>query len=257
MRAKTLAIITCANRDNPYFRDALNSLGAANSNAAAQRILVANGGWDPPLQIQACFDLVVRTDRSGLGYSRNLGAEASTAEWITFFDSDDLLDSNYTKNTIAFVEKHPNTNFFFNSPLMISESGIPIPEWAPRLRRIPARLALRIAHPYTGATLVIRKSLFSEIRGYQWAGYAEDYELSLRLIHKHPKNNPIYQNTDAIYYYRQHQATMSGNLIHKIRGLRAVQFHHFLAHKKPSMLIGILVSTARFYLTKFSDHKKK
>lgn len=252
MQTHTLSIITCANRDNPYFRDALTSLCAANSHATTQRILVANGGWEPPRHIQKHFDLVVKTAKSGLGYSRNLGVEASTTEWITFFDSDDLLDSSYIKNTIAFIKNNTNIDFFFNTPLMVLESGAPIHAWIPRLRRIPPRLALRIAHPYTGATLVIRKGLFCEMRGYQWPGYAEDYDFSLRLIHKHPKLSSIHQNREAIYYYRKHPATMSGDISNKIRGLRAVQAHHLIAHKKPSMLIGILISTARLHLTKLN-----
>jgi glycosyltransferase involved in cell wall biosynthesis len=243
-----LSIVTCANRVNPYFDAAIQSLAAVCDGQSVQRVLVANGGWQPGEAIAKGFDLVVTTAESGLGHARNLGIERSAGEWVTFFDSDDLLDTQYVAATLAGIERHAEEAFFFNTTAMIAENGELMADWIPALQRYPDSVALRLAHPYTGATLVIRSDLFRHAGGYCWKGYAEDYELTLRLVFGHAGRTVPSRNLDAIYLYRQHGDTMSGNVRKKIEGVRAVQLHHLLRHRRWSMLLGVFVSTLRLVL---------
>lgn len=250
-----LSIITCANRSNPYFAEAIASLAQACAGHPVQRVLVANGGWQPTESIAAGFDLVVTTADRGLGLARNLGARHSAGEWMTFFDSDDLLDPTYVAETLAAIEApqaRDGMPFFFNATSMISEQGETMQDWRPALGRIPDALALRLAHPYTGATLVVRTALFQEMGGYCWSGYAEDYELTLRLFFGPAGRHSPHRHAGAIYRYRQHGDTMSGSLRGKIRGVRAVQWHYLRHHGRLSMLLGVLASTLR--LARVPDH---
>lgn len=240
-----LSIVTCANRVNPYFDAAIQSLAVACAGQRVQRVLVANGGWQPSASIRDGFDLVVTTEQGGLGHARNLGVAHSTGEWVTFFDSDDLLDARYVAATLAFTGRPAAGAFFFNTTAMVAESGELMADWTPALQRYPDALALRLAHPYTGATLVIRSELFRHIGGYQWQGYAEDYELTLRLVFQQPHRQAPARNPEAVYLYRQHGDTMSGNARKKVEGVRAVQMHHLLTHRRWSMLLGVLASTLR------------
>ena len=210
-----------------------------------QRVLVANGGWQPSDAIAKGFDLVVTTSQSGLGHARNLGVERCTGEWVSFFDSDDLLSSSYIGATLDAADRHPTDDFFFNTTAMVADSGELMADWTPALKRYPDSLALRIAHPYTGATLVIRSELFRRVGGYQWTGYAEDYELTLRLVFEHGRRQMPLRNLDAVYFYRQHGDTMSGDVRKKIEGVRAVQLHHLRMHRRWSMLLGVVASTLR------------
>lgn len=245
MNPPKLSIVTCANRPNPFFDTAIQSLAKACAGFSVQRVLVANGGWEPEASIARGFDLVVATPLGGLGHARNLGVEHSAGEWVTFFDSDDLLDPQYVAATLAAIERQAKQDFFFNTTAMIAEDGALMADWVPALQRCPDPLALRLAHPYTGATLVIRSMLFRRMGGYQWQGYAEDYELTLRLVFEHGRRHAPVRNSGAVYLYRQHGDTMSGNLRKKIQGVRAVQRHHFWTHRRWSMALGILVSTLR------------
>lgn len=239
-----LSIVTCANRTNPYFDAAVASLAQACAGQPVQRVLVANGGWQPDARTATGFDLIVTTPENGLGHARNLGVERAGGDWVTFFDSDDLLDAAYVAETLAATERSGAAGFFYNTTAMITAAGEPMTGWTPALQRYPDGVALRLAHPYTGATLVIRRALFRQAGGYRWKGYAEDYELTLRLVFDHAGRPPA-RNARAVYLYRQHGDTMSGDMRKKIEGVRAVQVHHLLAHRRWSMLLGVLASTLR------------
>ena len=238
-----LTIIVCANRDNPHFAAALKSLDEARSRTiGVEQLLVANGGWKPPATIAGHFDTIIHLESGGLGLSRNAGVEKAKGEWISFFDSDDLLDPDYLKETIAAVQNAAADTIFFNRVRMIDERDAVLPPLF-HLENLPDFLSLRLAHPFTGATIVIKRSAFLAEGGYRWSGYAEDYDLTLRLAFSR-SHFRIRRNDKAFYLYRQHPDTMSGNKREKIRGVRNVQLHHARAGY-PSMYLGVVASSLR------------
>ncbi len=238
-----LTIIVCANRDNPFFGAALRSLAEARGRAGdVETILVANGGWDPPAAIADHFDRVLRLEAGGLGMSRNVGVENAKGEWISFFDSDDLLDPDYLRETTAVLRRASDNQIFFNRIRMIDEDGGVLPDRF-RLENLPDFLSVRLAHPFTGATIVIRRSDFLAETGYRWKGYAEDYDLTLRLTFS-KRRFRLARNDRAFYLYRQHGDTMSGDRREKVLGVRDVQLHHARSGH-PSMYLGVAVSSLR------------
>lgn len=251
-----LAIITCANGNNAYFPEAIHSLKlACRGISGVQCILVANGGWTPPTDIANGFDQVVCVDQAGLGQSRNVGAVSANARWITFFDSDDLIDKNYVNNTINFIRnidfKIKDFKLFFNEIKFIDQNSIKMPNKKPILEKIPIPIALRLAHPFTGATIVIQKDFFLEAGGYNWRGYGEDYELSTRLYFDFCANMSN-KNKESIYLYRQHGGTMSSDRNKKILGVIDIQVNRLLVHKQFSFMFGIAISMARLLISKLS-----
>lgn len=246
-----LSIIVCANRDNPFFVEALNTLTTARSGTDdVEAVLIANGGWDPPTPIAGRFDKVIRLAEGGLGRARNEGARQASGKWITFFDSDDALDRAYIEETLRVVATCDTTrDIVFNAVVMMDETGKPFDDGF-RLERLPNRISTIIAHPFTGATLVIGRETFVAAGGYDWQGYAEDYELTLRLM-RPPHNLRIVRNRQSIYLYRQHADTMSGSSVQKIEGVRDVQLHHARAGN-PLMYLGVLISRLRLLKERLS-----
>lgn len=241
-----LTIVVCANRDNPFFAAALQSLTEAQLGISrVETVLVANGGWHPPVEHAALFDLVITTPNSGLGRARNLGVENSSGDWISFFDSDDLMAPDYLKETLAAIAHAKPFDIFFNRVRMIDTNGRTLPDRF-RLERLPNMVSLALAHPFTGATLVIRRTVFLAEGGYQWRGYAEDYDLSLRLFFS-PQRLRFKRNPAAAYLYRQHDDTMSADNSQKIIGVRAVQLHHARSGR-PILYVGALASSLRLLL---------
>ena len=166
------------------------------------------------------------------------------------FDSDDILDGEYIEKTLKSIATCDMAqDVIFNSVVMIDEEGIPFDDGF-RLERLPNKISTIIAHPFTGATLVIGREAFIRVGGYNWHGYAEDYELTLRLM-RTPHNVNIMRNPKAIYFYRQHVDTMSGSSIKKILGVRDVQLHHARAGSY-FMYIGSMISQLRIIKERFS-----
>lgn len=246
-----LSIIVCANRDNPFFCEALDSLAAARDGMSdVETVLIANGGWNPPAEITERFDKGINLAEAGLGRARNEGVRQASGKWITFFDADDALDRAYIKETLKVIATCDVTReIVFNVVVMTDEKGTPFDDGF-RLERLPDRISTIIAHPFTGATLVIGRETFIAAGGYDWQGYAEDYELTLRLMGA-PHNLRIVRNPQSIYLYRQHADTMSGSSIRKIEGVRDVQLHHARTGN-PLMYFGVMISRLRLLKERFS-----
>lgn len=69
---------------------------------------------------------IIQNDRNmGVSYSRNIGIEESSSDYITFLDADDLLDKDFMKIMLAKMRKYPDLDFvrgelccFYNTPAM-------------------------------------------------------------------------------------------------------------------------------------------
>ena len=58
--------------------------------------------------------LLIKTRHRGVSFARNLCIKRSTAEWISFLDSDDLWKKNKLKVIIDNIKSNPKKNFFIH-----------------------------------------------------------------------------------------------------------------------------------------------
>lgn len=248
-QAPPLSIIVCMNSDNPFMDSAFDSLSAACKDLPVEKILVTNGGYIPSKNIADNFDKVIHTVLGGLGYARNRGAELASAEFITFFDSDDILERSYVQRLLSEISVGMlrKETYAYSGTKNIDSAGNPLlASLAARLSKKP-NSALWYKHPFTGATLVIPRDKFILIGGYKWGGYAEDYELSIRLRSNFGKPT-LFQ--DNFYIYRLHGNAMSSGTKNKILGVLAIQSYAFISGKGTLYAAGMVVSTMRLLLCK-------
>lgn len=239
-----LSIIMCMHSDNPFMEKAFESMTRAVAGLPVETILVANGGYRPMEAVAARFDKQVTTAIGGLGYARNRGVEEAEGEFITFFDADDLLERTYVERQLeAIASGLLNGNAYaFSATKNVGPADEPIgASLSARMTREPNR-TLWFKHPFTGATLLIRREHMISIGGYKWSGYAEDYELSVRLRERF---GPAVYLGDNHYIYRLHGAAMSSSVKKKARGVMHIQLHAVVGGKGPRYAAGALVSMCR------------
>ena len=83
-----------------YLNDAIDSL-LNQKSPASEIILIDDGSTDGSAQILDGYSAIptikiFKTSNNGLGPARNLGRMLAKSEYVYFFDSDDLLDPNFT-----------------------------------------------------------------------------------------------------------------------------------------------------------------
>lgn len=237
----------CMHSENPYMGKAFETLTSAVAGLPVETILVANGGYVPGEAILRHFDKHVVTAIGGLGYARNRGVEEAGGEYITFFDADDLLERQYVERILGAIADGSLSGqaYGFSATRNIGPADEPLSaSLSARMTKEPNR-SLWFKHPFTGATLVIRRADFIRIGGYKWSGYAEDYELSVRLRQQF---GPAKYLGDNRYVYRLHGAAMSSSARKKAQGVMHIQLHAFLGGKGARYAAGALISLSRVAL---------
>ncbi len=237
------------NSDNPFMDAAFDSLSAACKDIPVEKILVTNGGYIPQQSIADNFDKVIHAVLGGLGYARNRGVELASAEFITFFDSDDILERSYVQRLLSEISTGTLRKevYAYSGTKNIDAASNPLPpSLSARLSKQP-NAALWYKHPFTGATLLIPRDKFIQVGGYKWGGYAEDYELSIRLRSKF--GAPAFFQ-DNCYIYRLHGNAMSSGKKNKIIGVLAIQSYAFISGKGAAYAAGMFVSAIRLILCK-------
>ncbi len=193
-----------------YLRETVLSVLA--DEGAGQVCVVDDGSTDGSLE--TISDLPVKTIRGetnrGLSHARNLGLARTNSEWITFFDSDDLLVRGSLAARRAALQARPE------SPAVggvlageIDENGIlqalacPLPPGTPLTLDFFRRGGRYCCGPWL---YVFRRSALAEAGGFdENLRLASDSDLLFRLLAR----GPIEILPIATLFYRRHADNIS------------------------------------------------
>ncbi len=116
---KISIIIPTYNREK-YLQECINSIIETKDNNL-EIIIVDNASQDDTKKIllkykkDKRFKLIFNDQNYERSYSRNIGINNSTGEFITFLDSDDRLKKNIFKEFRAFYIKNKNYNIYYSN----------------------------------------------------------------------------------------------------------------------------------------------
>jgi glycosyltransferase involved in cell wall biosynthesis len=135
--------------------------------------------------------------------TRNKLLHQARGAYITFLDADDLMLPHRLQAQFAILETHPELAMCGTAVAYIDEEGNALGEQ----QHVPLsyeeiRAVYLTQNPFTGSTLMIRKSVFKEQGWYRdfFNGLGcEDYDLSSRILEQHPCINL----PEPLYIYRQ------------------------------------------------------
>lgn len=184
----------------------------------------------------------IKTPNRGVQHARNLGAQLADTEWLTFCDSDDLLEEDYLSKINQLIAHRPEidlvyANFrFLNNGKTGQDTYSKMPagffsgavEEYGFLRRIPDILPKIMFNQFLWPTgMCIRKDSFKLIGGYDSRFRhikSEDLEFTLRAI---SQLNFAF-SIPALSMIRKHDQNQSANPIRQLQGEITI-LQHFLA----------------------------
>ncbi|MGD0318405.1 MAG: glycosyltransferase [Nitrososphaerales archaeon] len=181
-----------------YVGDAIESI-LNQSYENFELLFVDNGSKDTSREIaqQCCRRdkrlLMLSEPIKGVTHARNRGLTESHGELITFLDSDDVCNEHRLEKQVALLEEDRTAAGCHTNGWIIGEKGAPTGEiFHPDCVSLPAEaLGGRIFHQLLkknfvmGMSMMLRRdSLEGEVFDTR-LGYGEDFDLWLRLAHRH------------------------------------------------------------------------
>ena len=232
--AVTIAlIIPTYNRSKLIEETVLSALNQLDS--FSEIIVVDDGSTDNTIEVlEPYLDRikVIRILNGGVQTARNRGVEHANSEYITFCDSDDLLEPHFVSVIKAWLSSSPRcqavyTNFRHFSdnsvgPDNLSQAPKCFLEGAKQekafMHEIPdLYLRLFTVHPFYIIGCTVKKSFFISVGAFNpiFNGVgAEDGEFTLRVA---ASTSPAYC-TEPIARVRRHPGNESSNPMHMIVG---------------------------------------
>lgn len=180
-----VSVVSATNRISPFFAEALGSL-AAQTYPRVEIIVVDDGSPDP-----AAVDVVVarvapearvlHRVAAGVSSARNAGAQASTGEFVVFFDDDDIAHPQRIATQAALLTTTPSAVACYCGLRTIDATGHVLVE----ADQTAVADRLDIARRRTGIlapNLMVRRADFEAVGGFDPAlRLAEDLDLVLKL----------------------------------------------------------------------------
>lgn len=194
-------------------------------------IAVNDGSKDNSLKILKSFDekiKIISKKNGGTATALNTGIREMSGEWFKWVSADDVLYPNAIEELILEAQKLENKNYIFysNYDIIDSESKVIKQFIEPDYNEMsPFEMNTILLDHYVGngTTSLIHRSAFDKYGMFdETIGYAEDYELWLRLCLIHGYVLHLVSKVLAKYRVHETQLTQSkiGESLEKAERIR-------------------------------------
>lgn len=169
-------------------------------------IVVDDGSTDNSMEMIRSFGesiTAIKQDNAGVAAARNKGAEIATGEFLAFLDADDYWHPEKLAKQMLKFSSDPDVGFVHCGSCYVDENGVPIKDYVVGGEGWIANELLKFQPVVIANTLIVKRSLFSEIGGFDMnrdLHPSEDWDLCYRLS-RICKLGFVHE---ALLYYRQH-----------------------------------------------------
>jgi len=180
------AIIPTFNRRD-MVREAIASV-LSQTHPPLEVLVVDDGSEDGTAEAVEDFPVtLIPQKNAGPSAARNHGARKAKGVWLAFLDSDDLWTENKMAEQMSYALDHPELKLIHTGESWIRH-GKPLNQQRHHLKEggwiYRRSLELCLISP---SSVAIRKDFYSEVGGFdEDLPVAEDYDLWLRICHRHP-----------------------------------------------------------------------
>jgi glycosyltransferase involved in cell wall biosynthesis len=189
-----ISILMPVRNEAAYLPDALSSL-ARQTLRTWELVVVDDGSCDETpglLAAAASHDpriRIIRREGGGLVAALNTGLEACRAPLLARMDGDDICHPRRLELQAAYLDRHADTglvacNFRHFPRRTLRQGMLSYETWQNRLDSHNLIMRDRfIESPFVHPSIMARRVLIEDAGGYHDCGWAEDYDLWLRLAH--------------------------------------------------------------------------
>lgn len=176
-------------------------------------IVVDDGSTDETRAVLAAYPdermRVLHQDHAGLTRALNHALGKARGEYVARQDADDVSHPTRIERQVRFLDAHPEIALVGTWVQLIDGDGDELATL--HFETEPARIAALLPREnhFTHGTLMARRTILQAIGGYREAfRYAQDYDLTLRLIERYALGNlpeelyRLRQGADKISYRR-------------------------------------------------------
>ncbi|MBJ6752756.1 glycosyltransferase [Geomonas anaerohicana] len=232
-----LSILMPVRNEEKHLPAALASL-SAQSFRDWELVVVDDGSTDRTSDIlarAAAADARVRvlaTGGQGLVPALNLGLAECRSELVARMDGDDVAHPDRLQAQVAFLAAHPEvgllaTNFQHFPRRRIGSGMLGYQQWQNSLLSHEAILAdIFVESPFVHPSVMYRKELVLQVGGYRDMGWAEDYDLWLRLA---AAGTRFARLLETLFFWRERpERTTRTNPAYAAQAMRLCKLHHLL-----------------------------
>lgn len=209
-------------------------------------LIVANGATDELWRkLNGYIDdriRLIRTRLRGLAFALNVGISEAQGVYVGRMDADDLVHPNKLALQVDFLDRNPDVGLVGTWASLIDEHGHLLKRRAARFsgnREI--RRVLPYRNPLIHASVLFRRDVLVEAKGYLHGHMSEDHEMFIRMARR--RDLQFANIPEPLYLYRKYpgQATSVEWAREAYFGISSFLFAEFLRTKNPKYLLGIAV----------------
>lgn len=172
-------------------------VNATPQNTAMQKVLASYS--DPRIKV------VELEENLGIASNTNAGIAATTGDYVSFIDHDDLIDKNLLKEFVNYIKAHPQVGVLYcdEDDFETIEDGSFSPMFKPRFNP-----DLFYTHNYIVHCLTVSRAVLdaTERSSAETSG-AQDYDLILKA---YELGFEIGMVPDVLYHWREHEGSTNG-----------------------------------------------
>lgn len=173
---------------------------------------------------------VIRLPGAGLVAALNAGLDACRGDFLARMDGDDICHPRRFQRQAAYLQEHPETGLVASSFRHFPRSGLrrgmlDYERWQNSLASHAAITRdLFVESPFVHPTVMTRRSILQALGGYRDLGWAEDYDLWLRMA---AAGTRFARLAEPLFFWRDHPERATRTMdAYAADAMRRCKLHH-------------------------------